>query len=445
MAQNNPLPSDTRNKLHDGGTSKVPPNPPEPQEARGGVALKLSHEDAERYASQIRPSWDFVDEDVAANVAADLGLPIEVKPPAENKPAEAKADAKPSATKPPAEAKADAKPSATKPPAEAKADAKPSATKPPADEAKEKAPAPNEAGATKTSDTIIEGVPTLAIGGDPEPVVPAAAVSGEIPVDVDEPPIAASPVVAVGGAVNVEAAAIAAETKAETAPQEPPRKPQVRSKTRIGLGDGEDQPEKPSTKSAPASAPAAPAAPVASSRRAVNVAPAAAGPSRSEASAPARANPTPAPAGDEDIEIPGVNRSSNNTMMIVAALVAVIGLSLGAWALLRGGDKKAETPEPKPTVAATTATSPPPPVETAKATPPPADTPAVTAPPAATTPPPPVTAEPKATAKPADKPVDKPAPKPVAEKPAPAPSPKPEVKKPSGGKPTGGIIRETPF
>ncbi|MFO0757085.1 MAG: hypothetical protein U0359_11385 [Byssovorax sp.] len=352
---------------------------------------QLSVEDAEQFASQIRPSWELLDFE---GQVPDLGVPIDA---------------------PAIKART------------AGAEAKP-------------------AGATSAPDTIIEGVPTFPVSGSAEPAadkpiqplpitaIGAPAPAVDIPIEEDVPVDAlplppqridldgkAAPVrkgtLLIGGVGADPAPASAAP---EVAPAAEPRP----------IAD-----VKPIAEARPAPSPAAPPGPSrapASSRRAITPAP------------PAGRSRPGVTGADDDIEIPIAGPPKGLFVKVGAGLAAVIVIAIGLKiGLGSSGKDSGTTPAPGPAVtnnAATTAAAPPltatAPAATTAAAPPPVEPPAT----AQATPPP--------SAKPKVEPPPPAPPPPAKTTPPPAkttPPPPPAKTSPPPPKKGGGIIRETPF
>jgi hypothetical protein len=379
MAANDPRPVVSRTK--DGGAvTKVLGSqglPGAPLSSAG-----LSPEDAELFASRIRPAWELFD-DLDGDPAGDAAAP----------------------------------------PAEAP-----------------KVVAAPKAGSAPAQDTIIEGVPTVAVGTEParKEQAPSDGKPVEAKGDAPKPPPPSKPgeakktVPARGGKTQIgigapDAAAIAkAQAEAKSAK---PASPKPVSKTipdDPGPGSG-------ATK-APKSAPKPAAAPAAA-RAAVM----------------------------DDIEIPGTGGSSG-ILKIGLAAAAVLAVGAIAYGVMGGSEKKPPAPAPVTTTAAAAtavplpATVPPPPPvepETPKpaATAAPPATATTTAKAADTSPPAPAAAAapPKAEAAPKAEAPPKAAPPPKAEPAAKAEpkkaaaSPPPDKPPAAPAKKSGSIIRETPF
>jgi hypothetical protein len=299
-------------------------------------------------------------------------------------------------------------------------------------------------------DTIIEGVPSMAIGSGPLAVPPEAPVAERI---------AGIPVVAIAGAVVADEPAPAAAkaepapapkpapvVEAKKAPAAAPAAAQARpGKTKTGVGDGPKSGgvSKTLPDSAAAKAPAGKTpAPVAKPAGAL-VKPAPAGKS---APGVVSAKTATKPDVTDDIEIPVTGASQGTILKVGLGLVAVIALGAIGYGVLGGGATAKKDTAPTATVAATTAAVPlpatipaPPPAEPpAKAT---AATPTAATTAAATAASAPATAAPIAKA-----PDPKPEPKKVAAPPpALPPVPKATTSTPPVKKSGGGIIRETPF
>jgi hypothetical protein len=326
--------------------------------AAGGKSEWIfSAEEAERFAARIRPSWE-LDGDLAADAAEGAEPEVDL---GEREPAAA------------ASARAEA------PPMEA-------------------------------PDTVIQGVPTIAIGGDEAATAPAAtapAARGEAAEDAERK-----------GSGSQRSTANGANAAAAIAPA---------GKTKVGLGDDE--------------AAARAASPPRSARDTGG---------RDQAVRPT----------DDAIEIP-VSGGGKSALLKIAIAVVGLGMVFFAGRALIGSDGKGAdvAPEPPAKPAATapaptqaaaptatptaeaapapTATATAAPTATATATAAPIARVATAAPtisPAAATP-----AQPSATARPATT-----ATVAAGDKPAPATT-KPAGSPPSGGKKGGGIIRDAPF
>ena len=351
----------------------------------------LSVEDAERFASQIRPSWELLGPDGSASA---FGL----------------------------------------------------------DDAPGVA-APAAGSVSKASDTIIEGVPTVSIGGSDDAVPDEASWGDDEPTtakaeEAEAPPIEAKPIASIG-----------IPSKPEVPVSELPLPPQVGhpmiptpgapvapsppAKTKLGIGgtSGESAPlAKPKPTRSEASAPVSAKAAVAP----------AAGKTGASRSRPGPTNPdadyVPAEteAGD-DIELP-ISGAPKGLLLKIGGGVAAIAVILLAIKLFSGSGKVEPVTTAPPATATVAAVTPPPPVATAAPEPPKATATAPAAPTAA------VTAAPTAAATAApvvkEKPVvakdEAPPPAPVVKKPPPPPSGG-STPPAGGGKKSGGIIRETPF
>jgi hypothetical protein len=352
----------------------------------------LSIEDAERFASQIRPSWELLGPDAAA---ADFGL-----------------DDAPGVASPSAGA------------------------------------------GSKAPDTIIEGVPTVAVAGsdesvpvdtdwDDEPAAPKAT-------EVEAPPIEAKPITSIGITAKAEVPVSDLPLPPQVGhPMVPTRgapiAPSRPAKTKLGVG-GTSSERAPISRPKPTRAPASAPAPV-SARAAAAPAAGTAGASRSR---PGTTNPgaTYAPADGEandDIEIP-ISGAPKGLLLKIGGGVAAVAVIFVAIKLF-SGSSTVDPVKTAPTATTAAAVVPPPPLETAapKATAPAtvaaAPTVAATTAPTAkekpvvakVEPPPPVVAKVEP-------------PPPVVKKATPPPSTG-GAKPPAGGgtKKGGGIIRETPF
>lgn len=349
----------------------------------------LSAEDAEQFASQIRPSWELLDFE---GQLPDLGVPIESP--------------------------------------------------------LLKARAAPPAGATSAPDTVIDGVPTFAVSGSSVPVsdkpiqplpiaaIGAPAASDDVPVDEDIP-VDALPLPPQRIDLDGKPDGKGAPTRKSTiiggveAPTSPA--PAAAPLAAVAAMPPVESP-------APvAPAPAGPSRSPMSSRRAV--APAS-GPSPASAAGRSRPGVTGA---DDEIVIPIAGPPKGLFVKIGAGAGALIALAIGLKVLLGSSDKATgatpvatsqatanATASAAPTAPATTAATPPPP--------PPVEPPAQTAAATASATP---SAAPVATTKPkADPPpVEAPKPPPAAKTPPPTKTTPP----PPPPKKGGGIIRETPF
>ena len=351
----------------------------------------LSIEDAERFASQIRPSWELLGPDGAS---ADFGL----------------------------------------------------------DDAPGVA-APSAGAGGRAADTIIEGVPTVVVGGSDESIPvdtswdadePAAAKASE----PAAPPIDAQVIASIGVASTAEVPVAELKLPPQIGhPMVPtpgaPVAPSPPAKTKLGVGgaSGEREPiaqAKPKPTRAPASTPAP------ASARAVAAPPSAkpaVSKSRPGATNAGTTNPGAAyvPAAgeaDDDIAIP-ISGAPKGLLLKIGGGVALVAVILIAVKVFSGSSK----PEPLKTTPMAVVTT------AALAAPPPLDPTLVDPPKPTATPTPTVaaTTAPTATAKPV---VAKVEPPPVVT------AKKPPVTPPVGGgapptgpakKKGGGIIRETPF
>ncbi len=305
--------------------------------------------------------------------------------------------------------------------------------------------APAAGSVSKVSDTIIEGVPTVAVGGSEEPAPddgwgddePRAAKAIE---EAEAPPIEAKPIASIGITSKAEAPVSELPLPPQVGhPMVPtpgaPVAPSPPAKTKLGIG-GTSGERAPMAKPKPTRSDASVTAPV-SAKAAVAPAAGKTGASRSRPGATTPGVdyvPAESEAGD-DIEIP-ISGAPKGLLLKIGGGVAAIAVILLAIKLFSGGSSKVEpvTTAPTATVAAVTPPTPP--------TPAPPEPPKATAPTA-------VAAAP--TAAPTTAPTAKE--KPVVAKVEPPP---PVVKKPAptsggstppagGGKKSGGIIRETPF
>jgi hypothetical protein len=354
----------------------------------------LSVEEAERFASQIRPSWEMLGPDGAAGAFGQDDAPGVA--------------------------------------------------------------APAAGSVSKASDTIIEGVPTVAVGGSDEPAPddgwgddePKAAKAIE---EAEAPPIEAKPIASIGITSKAEVPASELPLPPQVGhPMVPtpgaPIAPSPPAKTKLGIG-GTSGERAPMAKPKPTRSDASIPAPV-SAKAAVAPAAGKTGASRSRAGA---TNPgvdyVPAEteAGD-DIEIP-ISGAPKGLLLKIGGGVAAIAVILLAIKLFSGGSSKVEPVTTAPTATVATPPTPAPP-EPPKAT---ATTPVAAAPTAAPTTAPSAapTAAPTAAATTAPTAKEKPVvakvepPPPVVKKPAPTSGG--STPPAGGGKKSGGIIRETPF
>jgi hypothetical protein len=413
MAANDPRPA----------VDKAPDAPPTGVAAppAGSKKPSLSIEDAELFASRIRPSWELVDDSLRGDLAADFDVaPNGVR--SGGKGSDTIIEGVPTLS-------IGSGPMATPPeaPLAERIQADGAAPRPAAAAAVVPRPVVEEAAAKPASKTLGEA------GGAPKPV-----------------------------AKTVGDAAKPAEAKPSSEPKKTPTPAPVNNKagkTRTGVGDGPKPVSKTLPDAAPASKPAPSAKPaVPSGKPAVPAAkPAGAskpGKSASGVGGGAAVAASVSRSGEDDIEIPVTGASGG---MIKVGLGVAVVLALGAigYGLFGGssGDKKTADTTPTATARATATAVPlpatvpaPPPLQpeptakavatatvatatTAAAAPPPSTAAAAPASPA-TAAPVKATAEPKKAAPPADHPV---APKPSTPPPA---TPK---------KPGGGIIRDSPF
>ena len=348
----------------------------------------LSIEDAERFASQIRPSWELLGPDGAA---AGFGL----------------------------------------------------------DDAPEVA-APWAGAGGRAADTIIEGVPTVAIGGSDE------SLPVDTSWDLDEP-LAARPIEAPAPPIEAQAiASIGIPSKAEVPVDELQRPPQVGhpmvptpgapiapsppARTKLGVGgtSGESAPiARPASTRPPASTPApvfarAVAAPPSGKPSASKSRP---GATNAGTTNPGAAYVPAAGETDDDIAIP-ISGAPKGLLLKIGGGVAVVAVILIAVKVFSGSSKP-DPVKPTPTAVVTTA---------AVAAPPPLDTTLVEPPKATATAAPTVvaTTAPIAKEKPIVARVEPPPPAVTAKKTSAAP---PAGTTPVGPakKKGGGIIRETPF
>jgi hypothetical protein len=371
MAANDPRPVVT--KAPQAGLPPASPSSASPVIKRP----PLSAEDAERFASRIRPSWELFDDSSRNDLAGDLGLvpaPVVAKttePAVVPKPAEP-AVAKPVVVPKPAE------------PAVAKSVVVPSPVVVPKPAAPAAAPAPDSA-----PDTIIDGVPTLAIGSGPLATPREPALVDRV---------------------------------AEPAPAKASPAPARLAKTQLGMGQIRP------AKTIPDDPPVVVARP----------APAVAAPAMAPKASPSRS-------GDvtDDLQIPVTGASGGQVVKIGAGLAAVLVAAGIGYAVLGGSGKKAATSTPAVAVvtAATAvplpATVPPPPLEPAPVAAPPATAPVN------------ASAEPKAVA---NAPELSPPTRALATPPAPEPKKALPADKPARpvtphapAPKSGGIIRDTPF
>jgi hypothetical protein len=368
---------------------------------------ELSIEDAERFASQIRPSWELLGPDAAA---AGFGL-----------------DDAPGVA----------------------------------------APAPSAGAGGKAADTIIDGIPTVAVAGSDDSVPidtswdeePAPAVASAPAAPPIEPQVIASIGIPSKAEVPVAELQLPPQVGHPMVPTAgAPIAPARAAKTKVGMGSTSGEREaiaRPksaptSTKPAPVSAKAA-AAPA--SARGATLASGKAGASKSR---PGTTNPGGAyvPAAgeaDDDIAIP-ISGASSGLVLKIGGGVAALAVVLIALKIF-SGSSPADPAKPATTATAATTTT-----ATAAAAPPPLDTTLVDPPkPTATAAAAAPTAATTATAAPTTAPTVKE--KPVVAKVEPTPPPVPTVKKTPAAPPVGagtppagpakkkggGIIRETPF
>lgn len=312
--------------------------------------------------------------------------------------------------------------------------------------------APAAGSVSKASDTIIEGVPTVAVGGSEEPAPedgwgdeePKAATAIE---EAEAPPIEAKPIASIGITEAPEVPVSGLPLPPEVGhPRVPtpgaPVAPSPPAKTKLGIG-GTSGERAPMAKPKPTRSDATTTAPV-SAKAAVAHAAGKTGASRSRTGATnPGVNDVPAEseAGD-DIEIP-ISGAPKGLLLKIGGGVAAIAVILLAIKLFSGGSDKVEPVTTAPTATATAAAVTPPtpaPPEPPKAT---AATATAAAPTAAPTTAPTAAATTAPTAK--EKPVvaKVEAPPPVVKKPAPTSGG--STPPAGGGKKGGGIIRETPF
>jgi hypothetical protein len=387
--------------------------------------IQLSAEDAERFASQIRPSWEFIDPDAphadgppeaaTPETSGHIVVPALVKPKG------------PSGT-------ILQGPSLT-------AIGKP--LEPPADEPMKPLPIASIGEPSPAA----EPAPTAVLATDvPNPLAPVAprppmgktrvgiGTDGEAPEDDAwdaDAPTAAAPMVPTAP----EATESAPANVQAIAPEAPP----VADVPPNAITPGAPAHEAQATRSARPSA----ARPTGDGDRA------------------ALSSSGHAPMRDEtdEIEIPIAGPSKGFAIKLGVGAFVLLGLVLGIRALVSTGDKPAPTPMERPAASLTpslTAAPPPPPsIEDVEA--PSAAATAAPTPPAATgtpavPPPPTATAAPVAvpTIAPATPPAEATMPPPPRKEPPATATPKPAPSPPAGGTPTpkkggGGIIRETPF
>ena len=305
--------------------------------------------------------------------------------------------------------------------------------------------APAAGSVSKASDTIIEGVPTVAVGGSEEPAPddgwgddePRAAKAIE---EAEAPPIEAKPIASIGITSKAEAPVSELPLPPQVGhPMVPtpgaPVAPSPPAKTKLGIG-GTSGERAPMAKPKPTRSDASVTAPV-SAKAAVAPAAGKTGASRSRPGATTPGVdyvPAESEAGD-DIEIP-ISGAPKGLLLKIGGGVAAIAVVLLAIKLFSGGSSKVEpvTTAPTATVAAVTPPTPPTP---APPEPPKATAPTVVA--AAPTAAP--TTAPTAKEKPVVARVEPPPP--VVKKPAPTSGG--STPPAGGGKKSGGIIRETPF
>lgn len=305
--------------------------------------------------------------------------------------------------------------------------------------------APAAGSVSKASDTIIEGVPTVAVGGSEEPAPddgwgddePRAAKAIE---EAEAPPIEAKPIASIGITSKAEAPVSELPLPPQVGhPMVPtpgaPVAPSPPAKTKLGIG-GTSGERAPMAKPKPTRSDASVTAPV-SAKAAVAPAAGKTGASRSRPGATTPGVdyvPAESEAGD-DIEIP-ISGAPKGLLLKIGGGVAAIAVVLLAIKLFSGGSSKVEpvTTAPTATVAAVTPPTPPTPAppEPPKATAPTAVAAAPTAAP---------TTAPTAKEKPVVARVEPPPP--VVKKPAPTSGG--STPPAGGGKKSGGIIRETPF
>ena len=355
----------------------------------------LSIEDAERFASQIRPSWELLGPDAAASGFGQDDAPGVATP------------------------------------------------------------APSAGAGGKAADTIIDGVPTVSVAGSDDSV-PVDTSWDDAPAPA-APPIEPQVIASIGIPSKAEVPVADLQLPPQVGhPMVPtasaPIAPARAAKTKVGINSTSGEREAsarpktapPSTKTAPVSAKAA-AAPA--SARGARLAAGKAGASKSR---PGTTNPGAAyvPAAgeaDDDIAIP-ISGAPSGLLLKIGGGVAALAVVLIAIKIFSGSSPAVPA---KPTTTATataTAIAAPPPLDTTLVDPPkPAATAAVVAPTAT------------ATTAPTTAPTVKE--KPVVAKVEPTPPPVPTAKKtptapPAGAgtppagpakKKGGGIIRETPF
>ncbi|MEP7122222.1 MAG: hypothetical protein ABJE95_14980 [Byssovorax sp.] len=350
----------------------------------------LSIEDAERFASQIRPSWELLGPDGAA---ADFGL-----------------DDAPLAA------------------------------------------APSAGAGGRAADTIIEGVPTVAVGGSDE------AIPVDTSWDVDEPAKASEPA---GPPIEAQViTSIGIPSKAEVPVNELQLPPQVGhpmvptprapiapsppAKTKVGVGgtSGERAPmAKPTSTRPPAPVSARAATAPASAKPAASK-------SRPGATNPGTSKPSAAyvPAAgeaDDDIAIP-ISGASKGLLLKIGGGVAVLAVILIAVKVFSGSSKPDPVKTTPTAVVTTAAVAAPPPLDPTLVDPPkPTTAPTVAA---TTAPATAATTAPTAKEKPVVAKVEPPTP-PVttAKKPLGTPPASTGTTPAGPAKKGGGIIRETPF
>lgn len=374
----------------------------------------LSVEEAERFASQIRPSWELLGPDGSA---AAFGL----------------------------------------------------------DDAPGVA-APAAGSVSKASDTIIEGIPTVAIGGSDDTIPDDAGWGDDEPTtakaseEAEAPPIEAKPIASIGIVSKPEVPVSELPLPPQVGhPMIPtpgaPVAPSPPAKTKLGIG-GTSGESAPMAKPKPTRPDAAIPTPAPVSAKAA-VAPAAGktGASRSRPGAtnpgvdPAHVEGAPAEAeAGDDIEIP-ISGAPKGLLLKIGGGVAAVAVIVLAIKLFSGGSGKPDPVTTAPPATATAAAVTPPTAATPEPPRPTAEAPVAAAPTATATAAPSaaataaptaaVTAAPTAAATAAPTVKEKPvvakveAPPPVVKKPTP---PSGGSTPPAGGgKKSGGIIRETPF
>jgi hypothetical protein len=350
----------------------------------------LSIEDAERFASQIRPSWELLGPDGAS---ADFGLDDGAAP-----------------------------------------------------------AAPSAGAGGRPADTIIEGVPAIVVGGSDESVPIDASWDVDEPVaakavEAPAPPIEAQVIASIGIPSKAEVPVAELQLPPQVGhPMVPtpgaPVAPSPPAKTKLGVGGTSAEREpmaKPKPTRAPASTPAS-----ARAVAAVPMAKPAASKSRPGATNPGAAYVPAADEADDDIALP-ISGAPKGLLLKIGGGVALVAVILIAVKLFTGSSK----PEPAKTtptaVVTTAAVAAPPPLDPALAEPPKATAtvaPVVTATAAPTVA---ATTAPTAKEKPVVAKVEPPPPPAVTAKKTPAVPPAGTTPAGPAKKKGGGIIRETPF